>query len=467
MSAHDFEEVLSLPPHSVEAEASVLGGLLLDNAAWDRITDLVEADFYRHEHRLIFRAVTDLVGSAKPADVVTVHEHLRGLGKADEVGGVAYLNSLAQYVPSASNARRYAEIIRARATQRRLLQACTEARSIATNCSDDAVAEACSSIQALFEPIAQSHTSHEPQRVCDLVAPMLDRLTDLAEGKTLPGVPTGVCTLDRHLGGGLKPGKQIVIAARPSVGKTSLATDVALRCARAGEPAAILTMEMPAEELGDRLVARLGRIDLGRLGTGTLEGDEWSRLTEAVEALGKLPLFVDDQPALTLHEIRAKARKLKRVHGLRVLVVDYLQLCASSTQRSGSNRHLQLEEISRGTKALAKQLGITVILLSQLNREVEKRTGGRPTLADLKESGAIEEDADVVILLSKDGDRDDGAVVIHAELAKNRGGKRNVFVKLAFNGAHQSWCETSAIAAPSALVAPVRRSRHFTGDIDD
>lgn len=463
---HDgaFPDEVALPPHSIEAESSVLGGLLLDNSAWDRIADLVsEADFYRYEHRLIFGAVSELVNAAKPADVVTVFEHLRSLGKANEAGGLEYLNGLAQYVPSAGNARRYAEIIRARATQRRLLNACTEAREIAAAIKGDDVLAACSTIQGLFEPIAMQHTANEPRHVSELVVPMLDRISDLADGKQQPGVQTGLRGLDRHLGGGLKAGKQIVIAARPSVGKTSLATDIALRCAQAGDPSAVLTMEMPADELGDRLVARLGRIDLGRLSTGSLEDSEWSALTDAVEALRNLPLFIDDQAALSLHEIRAKARKLKRLHGLRVLVVDYLQLCASSTQRAGSNRHLQLEEISRGLKALAKQLGITVILLSQLNREVEKRTGGRPTLADLKESGAIEEDADTVILLSKDGDLSDGTMVVHAELAKNRGGKRNVFVKLAFNGAHQSWSETTATVPTSA---PTRRGRHFTEDFE-
>lgn len=458
---HDatFYDDLALPPHSIEAESSVLGGLLLDNGAWDRVGDmLVDSDFYRYEHRLVFGAVAELVNGNKPADVVTVYEHLRAFGKDVEAVDLQFLNALAQYVPSAANIRRYAEIVRERATQRRLLTACAQAREIASGQGLD-VHSACNAIQELFEPIAQQSSPREPVVLADLLPGLLDRVSDLADGRQQPGISTGLAKLDRHLGGGLKSGKLAVLAARPSVGKSSLATSLALAAARAQEPGGILSLEMPADELTDRLVACIGRIDLGRLTTGTLLDDEWSRLTEAVEDMRHLPLFIDDQAGLGLHEIRSKARKLKRQHGIKVLIIDYLQLCGASTQRANSNRHLQLEEISRGLKGLAKQLEITVILLSQLNREVEKRTGGRPQLSDLKESGAIEEDADVVLLLSKDGDLPDGSALIHAELAKNRGGKRGVFVKFAFNGAHQSWAETTAQALPAQ---PAKRTqRHF------
>lgn len=462
---HDeaFPDEVALPPHSIEAECSILGGLLLDNAAFDQVADLVvEADFYRYEHRIAFSVIASMVMSGRPADVVTVFEHLQDMGKAEEAGGLAYLNSLAQYVPSAANIRRYAEIVRSRAVQRRLLSACTEAREIVIAQGHD-VAGACNAIQSLFELIASMKGTHEPRAVGEYAVSLIDRISDLHDGNHQPGLPTGFALLDRHLVGGLKPGKQIVIAARPSIGKTSLATSIAQACAQAGHPAAIFSQEMEADELVDRITANLGRIDLTRLTTGQLEDGEWSRLTEAVDVLGSLPLFIDDQASLSLHDIRAKARKLKRLHGIKVLVIDYLQLCAASDQRQGSNRHHQLEELSRGLKALAKQLGLTVILLSQLNREVEKRPGGKPVLADLKESGAIEEDADVVMLLSKDGDLSDGRSLIHAELAKNRGGKRNVFVKFAFNGAHQSWSETTEqVASPRMKPA----ARHFTDDIE-
>lgn len=457
------DDVTALPPHSIEAESSVLGGLLLDNLSWDRVGDLlIETDFYRFEHRVIFGAIAELVNATKPADVVTVFEHLKAQGKVDEAGGLGYINSLAQYVPSAANIRRYAEIVAGRSVQRRLLSACTEAREIAASQGEDIVV-ACNKIQSLFEPIAQQRTAHEPRAVGEYAVSLLDRINDLHEGSVQPGTSTGFALLDRHLVGGLKPGKQIVIAARPSIGKSSLSVAIALACTRAGHPAAVLSMEMDAAELVDRITASLGRIDLGRLTTGQLEDAEWSRLAEAVDVLGSLPLYLDDQASLSLHDIRAKARKLKRMHDIKVLVIDYLQLCAASDQRQGNNRHHQLEEISRGLKALAKQLGIAVILLSQLNREVEKRTGGRPVLADLKESGAIEEDADVVMLLSKVGDLPDGRSVIHAELAKNRGGKRNVFVKLAFNGAHQSWAETTEQVQRQHLKPA---AKHFTDDFE-
>ena len=462
---HDeiFPDDVSLPPHSIEAESSVIGGLLLDNPSWDRVGDLlVETDFYRYEHRVIYGAIALLVNASKPADVVTVFEHLQNLGKAGEAGGLTYINALAQYVPSAANIRRYAEIVASRSAQRRLLSACTEAREIAASQGENVIG-ACNSIQALFEPIAMQQAAHEPRAVGEFAVSLIDRINDLHEGNHQPGISTGFALLDRHLVGGIKPGKQIVIAARPSIGKTSLATAIAQACAQAGHPAAVFSMEMEADELVDRITASLGRIDLTRLTTGQLEDGEWSRLTEAVDVLGSLPLFIDDQASLSLHDIRAKARKLKRLHGIKVLVIDYLQLCAASDQRQGSNRHHQLEELSRGLKALAKQLGLTVILLSQLNREVEKRPGGKPVLADLKESGAIEEDADVVMLLSKDGDLSDGRSLIHAELAKNRGGKRNVFVKFAFNGAHQSWAETTEQVHRQSMKPA---ARHFTDDIE-
>jgi replicative DNA helicase len=458
----DRPEDLALPPYSIEAESSVIGGLLLDNPSWDRVGDLLnESDFYRYEHRIIYGAIAALVNATKPADVVTVFEHLKNEGKAEQAGGLAHINGLAQYVPSAANIRRYAEIVRDRSIQRRLLAACTEAREIAIGQGENVVG-ACNAIQALFEPIALRQVVHEPRAVGDYAVSLIDRISELHEGGNKPGISTGFVLLDRHLVGGLKPGKQIVIAARPSIGKTSLATAIAQDCAQSGSPSAIFSMEMEACELVDRITASLGRIDLTRLTTGQLEDGEWSRLAEAVDILGTLPLYIDDQAALSLHDIRAKARKLKRLHGIKVLVIDYLQLCAASDQRQGSNRHLQLEEISRGLKGLAKQLGLTVILLSQLNREVEKRIGGRPMLADLKESGAIEEDADAVILLSKEGDLSDGRSLIRAELAKNRGGKRNVLAKFAFNGAHQSWSETTE-KLPISGMKPA--SRHFTDDI--
>jgi replicative DNA helicase len=460
MLQHDFDGApVYLPPQAIEAESAILGGLLLDNAAWDKIGDLLtEADFYRHDHRLIFSAIGSLVNACKPADVVTVFEHLRHQGSVEDAGGIQRLNDLAQYVPSAANLRAYAERVAETAIERRMVTASDTANEIAKKPGSRA-ADKLNEIQNLFQQIEVRRHHGEPKAVEHLAGAMLDRISDLADGIQQPGIETGFPALDRLLGGGAKPGKQIVIAARTSVGKTALATAIAIAFARAGHGAAIFSMEMETGELMERLTASLGRIDLGNISTGRLTDEEWPRLTEAVEQLRGMPLFLHDQAAMSLHDIRSKARQLRRQHGIKLLVVDYLQLCAASDQRSGSNRHHQLEELSRGLKALAKQLGLTLVLLSQLNREVEKRTSGRPVLADLKESGAIEEDADVVILLSQDRVRTDGAAVIHAEVAKNRGGKKG-FLKLAFNGAHQHWVETSDIDAPQRPAA-----RHYTDEV--
>jgi len=441
MLEHVTDAALGVLPWSIEAESSVLSALLLDNDAWDRVGDLlVEADFYRTEHRAVFGAVSRLINASKPADVVTVFEHLESAGRGDEAGGLVYINGLAQYVPSAANVRRYAEIVAERAMMRRLLAAADKAREIATETGLSAT-ERLDRCQNEFQQLATVRGKREPKAVIDYAITMLDRLQALADGETQPGIRTRIPGLDRLLGGGLKVGKQVVIAARPSIGKSALAMELAYAVAEQGFAAGFLSQEMEAVELVDRLTARMGLIEMDSLATGKLSDGEWSALSDVAERLQHLHLYIDDQAGLTLGEIQAKARRLKRERDIKLLVLDYLQLCSPSDSKA--NRHHQIEEISRGLKVLTKQLGLTTVILSQLNREVEKRTGGRPTLADLKESGAIEEDADVVILLSVDATRDNGDVVVHAEVAKNRGGKKG-FVKLAFSGRHQRFVETVA-----------------------
>ena len=426
-------------PWSIEAESSVLGALLLNNESWDAVGDLLTgADFYRAEHRAIFNTVAVLVNSCKPADVVTVFESLQTAGKAEEAGGLAYINELAQYVPSVSNIRRYAEIVAERAMMRRLMAAADKAREIATE-TGLTPTERLDRCQNEFQQLASVRGKKEPRQVIEFAMTMLDRVQALADGQTQPGIPTRIPTLDRLLGGGIKPGKQIVIAARPSVGKSALAMEFAYAVAEQGHPAGFLSQEMEGTELVDRLSARMGLIEMDNMTTGKLTDSEWTALSDVVERLNGLPLYIDDQAGLSLGEIQAKARKLKRERGIKLLVLDYLQLCTPSDSKA--SRHHQIEEISRGLKVMAKQLDMTTVILSQLNREVEKRVGGKPTLADLKESGAIEEDADVVILLSVDGTRENGDVLVHAEVAKNRGGKKG-FVKLAFSGRHQRFVET-------------------------
>lgn len=432
-------QTASLMPWSVEAETGVLSALLLDNDAWDHVGDVLTAeDFYRAEHRHVFSAIAQLITASKPADLLTVFEHLQNAGKADDAGGLAYLNQIAQFIPSAANARRYAEIVAERALMRRLRGASDRAREIAVE-AGLSVSERLDRCQQEFQKLAVVRGGKEPKPVVDFAMSLIDRITDLADGKVSPGVPTHIPTLDKLLGGGIKPGKQMVIAARPSVGKSAFAMELAYALADQGYAAGFLSQEMESVELVDRLTARIGRIDLGNMATGRLTPSEWESLTEAAEKLRNLPLFIDDQAGLSLSDIQVKARKLKRDHDIKLLVLDYVQLCSPSDSKA--SRHHQLEEISRGLKVLAKQLGITTVVLSQLNREVEKRVGGKPTLADLKESGAIEEDADVVILLSPENVRDGGDVVVHAEVAKNRGGSKG-FVKLAFAGRHQRFVET-------------------------
>jgi len=458
---HDATDpVAVLPPHSIEAESSVLSALLLDNSALDRVADLVApADLYRHEHRLIFEAVTELIDSGKPADVVTVFEHLQARGKADDAGGLAYINMLAQYVPSAANIRRYAEIVRDRADRRALLANVHRAHELAAD-TELTYPAALAEVQALFDAPDRDARAREAVTVGELVPGLIDRITDLADGRIAPGIPTGFETLDRLIGG-LKPGKQIVIAARPSVGKTSWATAISVAAAKLEHPAAVFSMEMPAADLMERLAASLGRVSLTRLTTGQLHDEEWGRLTEAAEALRDMPLHIDDTPALGLADLRSRARRLKRKSGMEVLVLDYLQLAAPSSRRQDAGRHHQIEELSRGLKVLAKQLGLTTIVLSQLGREVEKRASGRPVLADLKESGAIEEDADIVVLLSETGATTAaGHRVIRADVAKNRAGPKGEFL-LAFDGEHQRWAETHEAPATPSTNPPYR----YTSDL--
>jgi replicative DNA helicase len=293
--------------------------------------------------------------------------------------------------------------------------------------------------QAKLELLQEVTSKSEPEPVSNFVVSVLDRIQALADGEIEPGIPTGIADLDRLLSGGLRGGKQIIIAARPSVGKSSLSEQLCLNLATRGIPAAMFSQEMTKDELTDRAVCNLGRIDLGRYLTGKLQDDEWSRLSDAVEMIRDLPFYLDDQPQLTLQTISAKARMLKRKHGIKLLVLDYIQLCGTTNPKA--SRHHQLEELSRGLKSLAKLLDISIVTLSQLNREVEKRPGGRPIMADLKESGAIEEDADIVGLMWKHSVGEEHNVV-GLELAKNRQGRTGQLA-LHFQGSMQRWGQST------------------------
>jgi replicative DNA helicase len=404
----DASTQLRIPPNSIEAESSVLGGLLLDNAAWDRVGDLVtESDFYRYEHRLVFGAIAALVNASKPADVITTYEHLRDLGKAEEIGGLAYLNSLAQYVPSASNIRRYAEIVRERAILRRLIAASDEIATNAFNPQGRAVDQILDEAEQKIFNIGEegSRMKQGFQGMDSLVVELLDRVQEMANDPAdVTGLATGFHELDR-MTSGLQAGDLIILAARPSMGKSSLAVNIAEHVAlNQRQPVAVFSMEMGASQLAIRIVGSIGRIDQTHLRTGRLTDEEWPRLTEAIEKLRNIELHIDETPGLTVSELRANARRLARQCGgkLGLIVVDYLQLMTVSSSMSEENRATAVGEISRGLKMLAKELHCPVIALSQLSRGVESRTDKRPMMSDLRESGAIEQDADVIMFIYRD-----------------------------------------------------------------
>ncbi len=429
----------NIPPHSEELEQSLLGALLLDNGAWDRFANtLMETDFYTIRHQWIFAAIAVLIASGRPADVVSVADRLTVDGHHDQLtGGPAYLNALAQSVPSAANARYYAGRLRELRSHRELIALAGEGLEAARAATD--VAAAADAIATKFGELALQRVARAPRRIADIALSRIDHYAALQDGTAIAGWPTGIAALDSWVNGGLRPGSLYVLAARPSVGKSSLSQAIGISLAGSSHPTLFCSMEMAASEVADRAVSNLGRISYSALMTGRLENDGWLRMTEGFERLAQLAFHVDDEPALRLRAIRAKARS---VRGLEVLIVDYLQLMAG-TRRDG-NRNAEIEEISRGLKALAKELGIAVIALSQLNRDVEKRPNKRPTLSDLRDSGAIEQDADVVLFLWPVRELPaEGRKIIGLAAEKNRQGRLGE-VGLDFYGDTQRWSQSTA-----------------------
>ncbi len=430
---------LRIPPHSLEAESSVLGGLLLDNHAWENIGDVLkDEDFYRYEHRLIYGAIAGLINASKPADVITVFEALQRKGKAEEAGSLPYLNSLAQFVPSASNIRRYAEIVRERSILRQLVSASDEIATRAFNTQGLEVAKVLDEAEQKIFKIGEESSRMKQGFIGmdSLVLNLMDKVHEMSNNPSdITGVPTGFYDLDR-MTSGLQAGDLIVLAARPSMGKTSLAINIAEHVAlNEGMPVAVFSMEMGAAQLAVRIVGSIGRIDQGRLRTGQLKDDEWPRFAEAVDRLKDIPLHIDESSGLTPSELRANARRLARRLGkVGLIVVDYLQLMSGSSGGREENRATELGEISRGLKMLAKELQCPVIALSQLSRGVESRTDKRPMMSDLRESGAIEQDADIIMFIyrddyyNKDSKEPGVAEVI---IAKQRNGPTGT-VKLSF-----------------------------------
>lgn len=398
---------IRVPPHSIEAEQSVLGGLLLDNAAWDRIADFInEGDFYRYDHRIIFQCVVKLINASKPADVITVFDALTAINKADDAGGLTYLNALAQNTPSAANIRRYAEIVRDRGVLRKLITVSDEIAGTAFNPQGKEVKQMLDEAESKIFAIAEEGSRgaqgfNAIQPLLTQVVERIDELYNRDHTSDITGVPTGFTDLDK-MTSGLQPGDLIIVAGRPSMGKTAFSINIAETVAiESGLPVAVFSMEMGGTQLAMRMLGSVGRLDQHRLRTGRLIDEDWPRLTHAIQKMNDAQLYIDETPALSSIELRARSRRLARQCGkLGLIVIDYLQLMSGNTQ--GENRATEISEISRSLKGLAKELQCPVIALSQLNRSLEQRPNKRPVMSDLRESGAIEQDADVILFIYRD-----------------------------------------------------------------
>jgi replicative DNA helicase len=431
-------EALRVPPHSIDAEQAVLGGLMLAPESWDRIADrLVEDDFYRRDHRLIFRAIGELSHKGMPYDAVTLGDWFQSQDLTDLVGGADYVIELANATPSAANIVAYADIVREKSVLRQLIDAGTEIAGDAFQPegrgSQELLESAEQKVFHIAEAGARGRKGFVPVRKA--VTEAFQILHQRYENKdAVTGVASGFADLDA-MTAGLQPSDLIIVAARPSMGKTALAVNMAEYAAlRAKKAVAIFSMEMSASQLAFRLISSLGRINQQHLRTGDLAEEEWPRVTSAISMLTDAKIFIDDTPALSPGDLRARARRLKREHDLGLIVIDYLQLMQVPGNKE--NRATEISEISRGLKALAKELDIPVIALSQLNRSLEQRTDKRPLMADLRESGAIEQDADVILFIYRDEyynpespEKGSAEIII----GKQRNGPTGV-VKLAFLG---------------------------------
>ncbi len=395
---------LKVPPHSIDAEQSILGGLLINNESWDHIAGIVnEEDFYRRDHRLIFKAIQDQINENKPCDVVTLSERLESHNLIDDIGGLAYLGSLVNNTPSASNIRAYSDIVRERSILRKLIHVGNEIADNAFNTEGRKSEEILEAAEKTVFEIADkgAGSGKDFKNMTELLKTSVDRIDELYQnGGTFTGIPSGFTDFDA-LTSGLQPADLVIVAGRPSMGKTTFAMNLAENAAiDAGVGVAVFSMEMPAESLTLRMMSSLGRINQTKVRSGQLEEEDWPRLTSAVSILNEAAIFIDDTPALSPTEMRARVRRLKRQHDIGLIVVDYLQLM--QVKGSSENRVNEISEISRGLKALAKEMNVPVIALSQLNRGLEQRPNKRPVMSDLRESGAIEQDADLIVFIYRD-----------------------------------------------------------------
>jgi replicative DNA helicase len=398
-------DALKRPPHSTEAEQSIIGGLLLDNQVWDKIsTKLCETDFYRTEHRVLFRAIIELARKNQPFDVVTLLDTLKSTNELDDAGGETYLFELANNTPSVANVSAYADIVREKSVQRQLITVAGEVADLAYNPGGREVPEILDFAETKVFAIAEQTGSNDgPESIKSILVKAVERIDALYHnGDAVTGLATGLSDLD-EMTSGLQPSDLIIVAGRPSMGKTSLVMNMAEHAAiKAANPVLVFSMEMPADSLAMRMMSSLGRIDQHRIRTGKLNDNDWPRVTSAVHMLSEAPLFIDDAPALSPAEMRARARRLAKEHGqLGLIVVDYLQLMKVPGFKA-DNRTAEISEISRSLKSLAKELVVPVVALSQLNRSLEQRHDKRPVMSDLRESGAIEQDADLICFIYRD-----------------------------------------------------------------
>ena len=429
---------LKIPPHSIEAEQSVLGGLFLDKDALLKVVERVRADdFYRQDHRIIFNAVIALDDNGKPFDLVTVAEWLESHQQLDEAGGLSYLAELAENTPSASNVGVYADIVRKRSVLRQLISATVNINETVFNpkgLSSEQVLDFAE--QAVFEIAEQENRGRRAyQNIKDLLVSALDRVDELYRKKNpITGIATGFDDFDERTAG-LQKSDLIIVAGRPSMGKTAFAINIAEHAAIKEElSVAVFSMEMPGEQLAMRMMSSLGRVDQHKVRTGKLQDEDWPRLTSAVTLLKDKTLFVDDTPALTPAELRARCRRIAREYKLDLIIIDYLQLM--QIPNTSENRATEISEISRSLKAMAKELNVPVVALSQLNRSLEQRPNKRPVMSDLRESGAIEQDADVIVFIYRDEVYNEDTVdkgVAEIIIGKQRNGPIGT-VKLAFLG---------------------------------
>jgi len=404
-SATPEEDLLRLPPQAIEAEQSILGSMMLDNRVIDEISSELEVrDFYRNDHQTIFNEIVRLDEKGEAADVVTVSESLTHLGELDKVGGLAYLGALAKNTPNTGNVKSYAKIVRDRAILRRLIESANDIIQQSYQPEGKTPEEVLDFAESVIFEIAKNNNQAKAgfRKIDSLLAEAVDKIEELFNTKqTVTGVPTGFIDLDKKTSG-LQGGDLVIVAGRPSMGKTSFSMNLVEYAAiNQNLPVAVFSMEMPGSQLATRLLASLSRVNSSKLRTGQLDSEDWPKLTSAVGILQDKNIYIDDTPALSPLEVRTRARRLatEHEHGLGMIMIDYLQLMRGNDVGGGENRTLEISNITRALKGLAKELDCPVIVLSQLNRSLEQRPNKRPVMSDLRESGAIEQDADVIMFI--------------------------------------------------------------------